>query len=171
MKRKVNLSEITSKEPLKVKTTIQPSVMNLPKEEVSNSSPFELEVEITKKAVGYQFKGKIKGEVELTCSRCLKKFKEKIESNFDYKLMPTSEIGGGEIKGKELDVKFSDENIVDLAEVAEEQILLNLPVKPICSNECKEINYSEGEGEKEEKEIDKRWEKLKEFKTKLKKKE
>jgi len=54
VKRKVNLSEITSKEPLKVKTTIQPSVMNLPKEEVSNSSPFELEVEITKKAVGYQ---------------------------------------------------------------------------------------------------------------------
>ena len=43
--------------------------------------------------------------------------------------MPTSEIAGGEIKSSDLDVKFSDENFLDLAEVVKEQILLNLPVK------------------------------------------
>ncbi|SMO41256.1 uncharacterized protein SAMN06269117_10385 [Balnearium lithotrophicum] len=167
VKRKVNLSEITAKEPLKVKTTIQPSIMNLPKEEVSSSSPFELEVEITKKAVGYQFKGKISGEVELTCSRCLKKYKQRIENEFDYKMLPTSEIGGGEIKGSDLDVKFSDESVVDLAEVTEEQILLNLPVKPLCSEECEGVNYMEEKEEAEES-----WKsKLKELKNKLKDKE
>jgi uncharacterized protein len=169
VKRKVNLSEITAKEPLKVKTTIQPSIMNLPKEEVSNSSPFELEVEITKKAVGYQFKGRISGEVELTCSRCLKKYKQKIENEFEYKMLPTSEIGGGEIKGSDLDVKFSDESVVDLAEVTEEQILLNLPVKPLCSKECKGVSYTE---EDKDKEVEESWKsKLKELKNKLKDKE
>jgi uncharacterized protein len=169
VKRKVNLSEITAKEPLKVKTTIQPSIMNLPEEEVSSSSPFELEVEITKKAVGYQFKGRISGEVELTCSRCLKKYKQKIENEFEYKMLPTSEIGGGEIKGSDLDVKFSDESVVDLAEVTEEQILLNLPVKPLCSKECKGVSYTE---EDKDKEVEESWKsKLKELKNKLKDKE
>jgi len=169
MKRRVNLSEITTKEPLKVKTEIQPSVMNLPKEEISNASPFKLEVEIQKKLTGYQVKGHITGDLELTCSRCLKKFKHHVEQDFDYKLLPTSEISGGEIKGSDLDIKFSDENVLDLAEVVEEQIVLNLPVKPICSEECKEVYYREWKEEEESREPDKRWEKLKELKNKLKK--
>ena len=157
MKRKVNLTEVTPKEPIKVDTEIQPSVMELPKEEVSKSSPFKLHVEVYKKPVGYQVKGSIKGEVELTCSRCLEKFTYKIDKEFDYKLMPTSEITGGEIKSSELDIKFSDETVLDLAEVAQEQVLLELPVKPVCSPSCKEVSYtsSEGsEGERKEKEVD-----------------
>ncbi len=169
MKRKVNLNEITAKEPLKVKTEIQPSVMNLPKEEISRSSPFKVEIEIQKKPAGYQVKGHISGEVELTCSRCLKKFKHHVDQDFDYKILPTSEIAGGEIKGSDLDIKFSDETVLDLAEVVEEQILLNLPVKPVCSDECKEVHYTEWTEESGSKEVDKRWEKLKEFKNKLKK--
>lgn len=167
MKRKVNLSEITAKEPLKVKTEVQPSVMNLPKEEVSKASPFKVDVEIRKKPVGYEVKGHVSGEVELTCSRCMKKFQHRVEQDFDYKIMPTSEITGGEIKGSDLDVKFSDETVLDLAEVAEEQILLNLPVKPICSEECEEVHYREWK--EEEREVDSRWEKLKELQNKLKK--
>lgn len=169
MKRKVNLNEITAKEPLKVKTEIQPSVMNLPKEEISNASPFKLEVEIQKKPTGYQVKGHITGDVELTCSRCLRKFTHHVEQDFDYKLLPTSEISGGEIKGSDLDIKFFDETVLDLAEVVEEQIVLNLPVKPICSEECKEVHYREWKEEERNREPDKRWEKLKELKNKLKK--
>ena len=169
MKRRVNLNEITAKEPLKVKTEIQPSVMNLPQEEVSKASPFRLEVEIQKKPEGYQVKGHISGDVELTCSRCSKKFTHHMEQDFSYKLMPTSEISGGEIKGSDLDIKFSDETVLDLAEVTEEQILLNLPVKPVCSEECEEVHYREWEEESERRKVDKRWEKLKELKNKLKK--
>ena len=165
MKRKVNLREITVKEPLKVKTTVQPSLLELP-EEVSEASPFEVEVEITKKPTGYQFKGKIEGTVKLTCSRCLKEFPYKMSCEFDYKLLPTSEIAGGEIKSSDLDIKFSNESVIDLAEVVQEQILLNLPIKPICSSECKEIRYIEWEDSE-----DKRWKKLKELHNKLKLKE
>ncbi|WP_456456673.1 YceD family protein [Thermovibrio sp.] len=167
MKRKVNLSEITYKEPIKVKTTLQPSLLDLPKEEVSNSSPFELEVEISKKPVGYEVKGKVSGEVELTCSRCLKKFSKRINREFKYEIMPTSEISGGQIKTGELDVKFSDESILDLAEVVHEQVVLELPVKPLCSQECAEVSYEESAKE----ERDRRWEKLTELRDKLKEKE
>ena len=174
MKRKVNLSEITAKEPMKIDTEIQSSIVELPPEEVSKASPFKLHVEISKKPIGYQVKGRVEGEVELTCSRCLKKFTHRIDKEFDYKLMPTSQIGGGQIKSGELDIKFSDENVLDLAEVVQEQVMLELPVKPLCSEECSEVSYTEGEFEEEEKEskeIDKRWEKLKELQNKLKGKE
>ena len=172
MKRKVNLNEITVKEPLKVKTTIQPSQMELPKEEVSKASPVELEVEIRKKPTGYGIKGKVSGEVELTCSKCNKKFIHKFKEEFDYDMVPTRELGSGEIKKGDLDIKFSDETVLDLAELAQEQIILNLPVKPVCSKECEEssISYSEGPEEPEKKEEqDPRWAKLKELHNKLKK--
>ncbi|WP_457754906.1 YceD family protein [Thermovibrio ammonificans] len=177
MKRKINLNEVTAKEPIKVKTQIQSSQVDLPKEEVSKSSPFNLEIEVRRKPVGYDVKGKVTGEVELTCSKCNKKFTHKVEQPFHYELMPTSEIGGGQIKKGDLDIKFSDETVMDLAEVVNEQVLLNLPVKPVCSKECEEstISFSVGEEEqvkeKPEKEVDPRWAKLKELQNKLSEKE
>jgi uncharacterized protein len=167
-KRRINLNEITEKEPTRVRATFQPSLLELPKEEVSKASPFEIDVEVKKQPVGYRVKGKIKGEVELTCSRCLKKFSQEVEKEFDYELMPTSYISGGEIKGSELDVKFSDEESLDLPEVISEQISLELPLKPLCgSKECEEsISYTEEEGESDE-----RWSKLAALKNKLIQKE
>ena len=172
MKRKVNLNEVTAKEPVKVDTEIQASIMHLPEEEVSKASSFKLHIEITKKPVGYNLKGNIKGEVELTCSRCNEKFMHKIDKDFEYKLLPTSEITGGEIKSSELDVKFSDSDVLDLAEVVEEQIILDLPVKPLCSEDCQLPALEEEKGKSTEdvkSSVDKRWEKLKTLKDKLSK--
>ncbi len=171
MKRKVNLNEVTAKEPIKIDTEIQSSIMHLPEEEVSKASSFKLHIEITKKPVGYDLEGNIKGEVELTCSRCNKKYMHKIDKDFKYKLLPTSEITGGEIKSSELDVKFSDSDVLDLAEVVEEQIMLNLPVKPLCSENCQLPNVEEEEEEVEKSKptVDKRWEKLKILKDKFSK--
>jgi len=175
MKRRINLSEITQREPMKVDTEIQPSIMDLPEEEIISSTPFKLHIEVYKKPVGYDVYGKIEGEVELLCSRCNKKFKEKLSKSFYYQLMPTSEIAGGEIKSSDLDVKFSDENFLDLAEVVKEQILLNLPVKPLCSEVCEYSTFAVGEKPakvvEEPKEVDRRWEKLKALRDKLKEKE
>ncbi len=170
MKRRINLSEVTVKEPIKVDTEIQPSILELPEGEVIPASPFKLHVEVRKKSVGYEVSGRIEGEVELRCSRCLKRFSERINKDFCYEIMPTSELTGGEIKKGDLDVKFSDESILDLAEVVQEQILLNLPVKPICGEECREVSFSVGEAPVESSGDD-RWSKLKELRDKLREKE
>jgi len=149
--------------------------MDLPEEEIISSTPFKLRIEVYKKPVGYDVYGKIEGEIELLCSRCNKKFKEKLNKSFYYQLMPTSEIAGGEIKSSDLDIKFSDENFLDLAEVVKEQILLNLPVKPLCSETCEYSTFEVGEKpetfEEETQEVDRRWEKLKALRDKLKRKE
>jgi uncharacterized protein len=166
MKRRINLSEITAKEPIKVETEIQPKLLELPEEEVSSASSFKLFIEVYKRPVGYGVKGRIEGEVELTCSRCNKKFMERIDRDFSFRLMPTSEITGGEIRSSDLDIKFSDEEILDLVEVVREQILLNLPVKPLCDEKCEIPTYKEWDEKENE-----QWEKLRAFKNKLKEKE
>jgi uncharacterized protein len=171
MKRRINLNEVTEKEPIKVDTEIQPSILELPEEEVVSSTPFKLHIEVYRKPVGYDIYGRIEGEVELVCSRCNKKFKEKIKKSFYYQLMPTSEISGGEIKAADLDIKFSDNDVLDLAEVVKEQILLNLPVKPLCNEFCEVPKISAENEETVEKNADKRWEKLKALRDKLKEKE
>ena len=171
MKRRINLNEVTQREPIKVDTEIQPAILELPEEEVVSSTPFKLHIEVYRKPVGYDVYGKIEGEVELVCGRCNKKFKEKIKKNFYYQLMPASEISGGEIKAADLDIKFSDNDVLDLAEVVKEQILLNLPVKPLCNELCEVPEISVDKEEVIEKKVDKRWEKLKELRDKLKEKE
>ncbi len=172
MKRRINLNEVTQREPIKVDTEIQPSILELPEEEVVSSTPFKLHIEVYRKPVGYDIYGRIEGEVELICSRCNKKFKEKIKKSFYYQLMPTSEISGGEIKAADLDIKFSDKDVLDLAEVVSEQILLSIPIKPLCDELCEVPEFSVEEEEKVmEKETDKRWEKLKALRDKLKEKE
>ncbi|SNR68554.1 YceD family protein [Desulfurobacterium atlanticum] len=167
-KRFINLREITVKEPLKVDTEFSEKVLDLPEEEVVKSSPFKLHIEISKRAVGYSVKGNIKGTLTLKCSRCDRDFEEKLNVDFSYDLMPTSEITEGQIKQGELDVKFSDEDVLDLSDVVREQIFLNLPLKPLCDEKCEVVEYKEIE-EVEEK--DDRWSKLKSLKEKLERKE
>jgi len=91
---------------------------------------------------------------------------ERIDRDFSFRLMPTSEITGGEIRSSDLDIKFSDEEILDLVEVVREQILLNLPVKPLCDEKCEIPTYKEWDEKENE-----QWEKLRAFKNKLKEKE
>ncbi len=165
MKRFINLNEVTEKEPLEVKATVSPSVMELPEAEIKSSTPFTVELKIQKAAVGYKISGKISGTVKLLCSRCLREIDERIEKEFSYRLLPTSHIGKGMISQRELDVKFSDSQVIDLAEVAREQILLTIPVKPLCDELCS-LPVEEQETLK-----DKRWEKLELLKEKLKDKE
>ncbi len=167
-KRYVNLQEITVKEPLKVDTEFSDKMLSLPKEEVVASSPFKLYIEISKRAVGYNAKGDVRGSLTLRCGRCDREFFKRLNIEFSYDIMPTSEITEGRINKAELDVKFSDEDVLDLLDVVREQIFLNLPFKPLCDDNCKGIECGEIENTEN---VDDRWNKLKELKEKLERKE
>ena len=65
-----------------------------------------------------------------------------------------------EVEVPDEDVIFpvNDDNKVDISEVIRQELILNMPEKPLCSKDCK--GFSEG---KKEKKIDPRLEKLKEL--------
>lgn len=81
--------------------------------------------------------------VELTCSRCLVSYETAIESAFTIffrkgstsaDLMEEEEV---ELDEQDLISAFYSGDEIDIAHEIEEQIVMDIPLKPLCSETCK----------------------------------
>lgn len=119
----------------------------------------------------------ISGEIKVTlgfeCSRCLKEFSHPLSSSIRIDYMPMKEMGKEkeyELKSDDLDKSFYKGDKIDMTELVKEQILLILPMQPLCSSECKGLcpvcgkDLNEGHCTCERKGIDQRLAILKKFK-------
>jgi len=115
--------------------------------------------------------GEIEFTLSLTCSRCLETFevhkRERIRHFFLRKERLPKEK---ELSSEDAETTYYEEEVIDMLPVLRDTILLSIPLKPLCREECKGLcpvcgkNLNEGECEhvkKKEEEIDPRWEKLK----------
>ena len=89
---------------------------------------------------GIEVKGRIETAVSLQCARCLKEFVLAIVSEFaeSFALMqhaPRSE--DKELLQEDMDVSFLPDEGIELRDIVEEQIWMNIPMKPLCSEGCK----------------------------------
>ena len=84
--------------------------------------------------------GKVESAVRLSCSRCLAEYELPIASNFT--IFYTKSAGGDldeEVELSDADlisVSYTGEEIVLDAEIAE-QVLMEVPFKPLCSESCR----------------------------------
>jgi uncharacterized protein len=85
-------------------------------------------------------RGTLRAEAELTCSRCLEPAIFPIASDFDQ-LYESNAIHplSGEIalQEKDTDIGFFSGDTIEINDIIREQILLALPMKPICRADCK----------------------------------
>lgn len=105
-------------------------------------SPVKTRLRIDKVGTEVLAKGEVKTRVELQCSRCLKNFQRELEVPVNVVYHPMEELKGDErheIKDDELDTGFYKGDELDIDELAMEQILLNAPMKPLCSETCRGI--------------------------------
>jgi len=86
-------------------------------------------------------RGRVSGELELICCRCAKGFPQKVDKTFSVEYWPDPKV---EHEGEELELSYEDLDIgfyrndeIDLSAVVTEQILLDIPMKPICRESCK----------------------------------
>ncbi len=85
-------------------------------------------------------KGALSADVELECSRCLSHFPTRISSQVNVVYHPVREIVKSEqreLKSAELDTVFYTDDLIDTDDLLGEQLILNLPMKPLCSPDCK----------------------------------
>ena len=78
--------------------------------------------------------------VELQCGCCLEVFVAGAGSDFyvEYQLATTIDTEGEyELCASELDVEFYEGDEIDLTELVKEQVLLAIPMNPVCSRSCK----------------------------------
>ena len=150
----LNLKEIFKiSDRFKGSYTLKPGDIKLPPDVGEIKKPFKVNVEITKDKEGYKLKMNVEGAVELECSRCLEIFEKEVSQKKTKFLQNVpNEEGVFMLKPKDLEVSFMEEpDIVDIAELVREEIILSIPMKPLCSPNCKGIPEYEVSFEEEEK--------------------
>ncbi len=84
------------------------------------------------------FQGHIDGSVVGHCARCLEEYTFDIGKDFFVVLVPKEELPGEvELTDDELDLSFYEGDHVDLSPLVREQIILALPTRPLCRDDCK----------------------------------
>ena len=116
-------------------------------EEYRVTAPVDLRMVIHKDQDRFRLVGTVKTELELVCSRCLEPFRLPVDRAFDLRFLPAgtdepkTDDGDEEIEVEDDDVSltfYRDEQI-DLIELLREQFYLALPMKPLCTPDCKGI--------------------------------
>jgi uncharacterized protein len=87
-------------------------------------------------------RGKIQGRLEACCSRCLEPMEQVFDDSFDLYYYPMTLIARNEtvpIDRDDTDIGFYEGQGLELADVVREQVLLWLPMRGICREDCKGI--------------------------------
>jgi uncharacterized protein len=85
-------------------------------------------------------RGHLEGSLSLDCSRCLVSFSYPVEADFDLLLAPGPNQAPAleeELTKADLDRDFYTGETVNLESILREQVLLTLPLKPLCAEACK----------------------------------
>jgi uncharacterized protein len=137
------------------------------------SAPLDVRLEGVMRPIGpcYRIDGRISAGGTLACSRCLEPVSWQVDDSFavEYRRAhPDDEEV--ELTDDELDVAFLDGDVLDLGEVAAEQLLLALPMRIVCDEQCAGLCPRCGANRNRdgacvcEPEADPRWDALREIK-------
>lgn len=85
--------------------------------------------------------GRLSGVLGLTCCRCANEFEQVASKDFSLSYIPDPETV---LEGEEFELEYDDLDVgfyrgdqIDLAVVLTEQILLEVPMKPVCRPDCR----------------------------------
>ncbi len=80
--------------------------------------------------------------VALTCGHCLQPFEQRVAGDFTLTFTPlikdsaTDEVEELELDADELGIVYYKDEILDLLQPLQEQVVMALPIAPLCSEGC-----------------------------------
>ena len=86
------------------------------------------------------FNGSFRGQFTGYCGRCLENYSFTLDKSFAFVLTPEpirSERGAEELHSGELGLSYYSTDEIDLAPLIAEQVILALPTRPLCSEDCR----------------------------------
>ena len=87
-----------------------------------------------------RLQGSYSGEFEIACARCLEPVRRTLSGQFDLIFRPLSvDAGSAErsINAAETEIGYYQESGLTLEDVLREQVLLSLPARTLCREDCK----------------------------------
>lgn len=105
--------------------------------------PIRAEFDVQRFGSELRVAGTVGAAVRLECSRCLAPFVLPVESAVSVTFAPPAEAAGDEhqreLAEDELEIESLVQGAADLRGVIAEQIHLAVPLKPLCSEDCRGI--------------------------------
>jgi uncharacterized protein len=133
-------------------------------------------VKITRLTKDLLVQGKVSADVLVECSRCLTAFSLPVEARLEENYQPTIDIETGRPVHREADeaddttFSISPNHELDLTEPVRQALLVALPLKPLCRDDCAGLcpqcgaDLNEGACDCEPDTTDDRWAPLRELK-------
>jgi uncharacterized protein len=118
----------------------EPDEIILDEDHARLTQPAEVSVRASRSGHEVRLRGNISASAEVDCDRCLKTVSLPIETEFDVKYLPTEDYTSSEaaeLQEEDLSVSFFDGETIDLDELVREQVLLAMPARALCGEECK----------------------------------
>jgi uncharacterized protein len=117
--------------------------------EVTLTTPVRVEIRAAHEFDHVRVSGRVEAGMRFACSRCLTEYDDVVSSNFVLfyaKAHGTDAVQDEEIELSETDLvsaTYRGEEI-DLIPAVEEQVITELPLKPLCSDQCRGLCSSCG---------------------------
>ncbi|MFH1826060.1 MAG: YceD family protein [bacterium] len=114
-----------------------------PEDDLSLTKPVEVRLQLFNTGSSILIRGEVKSETELECSRCLTKFKRpltvKIEEEFAKDAPADKGSKSVELRPEDFVHQIEPDNTIDLTEVIRQNLLLAVPIKTLCKQDCEGI--------------------------------
>jgi len=108
-------------------------------DEFSFLTPVDYEIIVRKFEDSVRVEGSIGCSLSMICGRCLDAFPFRIQAYLDVGLIKKVPVPDNEIElaEEDLDVYYYESDEIDIDPLVYEEVLLNVPIKPLCREDCK----------------------------------
>jgi uncharacterized protein len=118
--------------------TADPKLLDDAGEGLRGAEPVRVTGHAEREGGGLRVRGAVETRLMLTCSRCLEVFPFPLRGPFDVTYSPVVPAGDDvELGQRDLTVCHLEGDTVDLSEMVHEQVVLAIPMAPVCRPECK----------------------------------
>ena len=118
----------------------EPEEILLDDEHARIVEPPQISGRVSREGNEVRLRGRIKTRAEVDCDRCLKAVAVPLETDFDVTYIPAADYVAGEaaeLEAEDLDQSVFEDGAIDVDELVREQVLLALPARALCVEECK----------------------------------
>ena len=137
----VNVSQLRERaEPLSLELDFAEEDLTIESDVCELERPVHVDLVLSLSAVLVRIRGRVSAAIKLTCCRCLKPILKSVDKEFNLEYSPDPLV---ENEGDEFELDYDDlvvgfyrNDQLDLSAVVGEQIVLETPMNPICSESC-----------------------------------
>jgi uncharacterized protein len=156
--------------------TYAPGELELDSETARLSREARVEGRASRRGEEIRVRGRIEAGIEVACDRCLAPVAVPLEVEFETAFIPQERAAATdenvELRDEDMGLAAFEGDAIDLDELVREQILLALPSRHLCGDECKGLcptcgaDLNAGHCGCQQKETDPRWAALADLKKK-----